>query len=287
LSWFNQCQKSGIPATSILELACVAEDHKTLLCFAFLLYIKCENSEEELLKEKLKTFSNQVGFQWYWLKPYLPKLLMLLLRFIKNEHSPIVREMRMKDVKKNYSLPEHILSTFVENDQQNIIQWLPDFITIIFKTWLEDLCISSLLDSYDSIPLNVTNATNIIKETTLQLREEVDQEGYIEENQEALPDGVQNFFDAVPPPRRNIAPNELWLLQRVQVVVEQFTNQCVNQERTTGLQRKFDQIANLDTYSLFALPEEIRRSIIYCSKSSIVHFINLLYDELYRANRTN
>jgi hypothetical protein len=156
-----------------------------------------------------------------------------------------------------------------------------------FRTWLEDLCISSLLEPYDSIPLDVTIATNIIKETTLQQRERVDQEGYIEVSQEALPDGVKDFFDGVPPSRQNISPNELWLHQRVQVVVEQFMHKGVRQERTNGLQQKFDQIAKLENYSLFALPEEIRRSIIYCSKSSNVHFINHLYDELYRANRTN
>lgn len=281
LSWFNQCQKSGIPATSILELACVAEDHKTLLCFAFLLYIKCENSEEELLKEKLKIFSNQVGFQWYWLNPYLPNILMLLNKFIQNEQSSIVQEMQDKWLL-NLDIEERIqILREGGHFQFRCYQELER----LFKTWLEDLCISSLLDSYNSMPLDATNATNIIKETTLPQRVTVDQEGYIEENQEALPDDVKKFFNAVPPARGNFAPNELWLLKRVQLVVEQFTNQCVNRELTEGLQQKFKEIADLDEYSLFALPEEIRRSIIYCAKSSNAHFINHLYDELAKQQK--
>ena len=72
IGWFNRAQQEDIPASSILELYCTAMDYKALLCLAFQLYVKCsDNDEREILKEKLKNFSNDLAFQWYWLQPYL------------------------------------------------------------------------------------------------------------------------------------------------------------------------------------------------------------------------
>ena len=72
LGWFYRSQKEDIPASSILELLCAAQSYKSLLCLVFQLYVKCTNTEErDLLKAQLKSFSDDLAFQWYWIQPYL------------------------------------------------------------------------------------------------------------------------------------------------------------------------------------------------------------------------
>ena len=68
IGWFDRSQKDDIPASSILELYCTAQNYKSLLCLAFQLYARCDNEEKLIvLKEQLKSFSNDLAFQWYWL----------------------------------------------------------------------------------------------------------------------------------------------------------------------------------------------------------------------------
>ena len=68
LGWFDRSQKEDIPASSILELYCTAQDYKALICLVFQLFVKCtDDNEREILKEKLKysvvtLLFNGIGF---------------------------------------------------------------------------------------------------------------------------------------------------------------------------------------------------------------------------------
>lgn len=83
LGWFYRSQKDDIPASSILELLCAAQSYKSLLCLVFQLYVKCTNTEErDLLKAQLKSFSDDLAFQWYWIQPYLNGMFAQLYSFM-------------------------------------------------------------------------------------------------------------------------------------------------------------------------------------------------------------
>lgn len=97
LGWFYRSQKDDIPASSILELLCTAQSYKSLLCMAFQLYVKCSNTEErDLLKAQLKSFSDDLAFQWYWIQPYLDGMFAQLYSFIDNLTSIPMQEIYIK-----------------------------------------------------------------------------------------------------------------------------------------------------------------------------------------------
>lgn len=79
---------------------------------------------------------------------------------------------------------------------------------------------------------------------------------YIDSNQEYLGEEVALFFNTYNEP--NTFGNEQWLFKRVNAVVAH-----INKE-----------------VDLFAVKDEIRRSIIFCSKSSNRHFIIALNNKL-------
>lgn len=88
LGWFYRSQKDDIPASSILELLCAAQSYKSLLCLVFQLYVKCTNTEErDLLKAQLKSFSDDLAFQWYWVQPYLNGMFAQLYSFMDDPTS--------------------------------------------------------------------------------------------------------------------------------------------------------------------------------------------------------
>ena len=72
IGWFNRTQKEDIPASSLLELVCVAQSPQTLLHLAFLLFMGCGSEEEKMeLQDQLISMSTDLAFQWYWLMPHL------------------------------------------------------------------------------------------------------------------------------------------------------------------------------------------------------------------------
>lgn len=93
LGWFYRSQKDDIPASSILELLCAAQSYKSLLCLVFQLYVKCTNTEErDLLKAQLKSFSDDLAFQWYWIQPYLNGMFAQLYSFMDDPTSIPMQE---------------------------------------------------------------------------------------------------------------------------------------------------------------------------------------------------
>lgn len=263
IGWFDLAQKEGIPASSIFELKCTANSPKALLCLAFQLYVKYRDDVARVsLTDKLKTFSNDLAFQWYWLKPYLANIGCLLNSFMSEDDSQsVIKEMylfwalsREGEDRMKY------LEALSDNEafQEYIVNCLND-VWMQFKTWMEDLCVSSLLERYDHQENEIVNevAKAIIRPQELSQIEVDTDEEYIDEQQGDLGEVVSNFFSKYDE-QGNHSNTEKWLLQRVNAVVNHLNGQV----------------------DLFSQNEEIRRSIIYCIKSNNYRFVIELYRKL-------
>ena len=261
IGWFDRTQKDDIPASSILELYCTAQNYKALLCLAFQLYVKCSNSDErDILKEKLKSFSNDLAFQWYWLQPYLSGIFSQLYNFMSDPKIPAMQEIYIKWAM-NHEGEDMVKYLSALNNEDtymtNIGQCFNDVMTS-FTEWIKELCVSSMVDAYDSPSQGTIRdlAETIIKHPDKICRLEYDENSFIESNQGYLGDEVSKFFEDYAESGK--LGNESWLYKRVNAVVAQ-------------IREKID---------LFSQKEEIRRSIIFCSKSSNQHFIILLNNKL-------
>lgn len=262
LGWFYRSQKDDIPASSILELLCAAQSYKSLLCMAFQLYVKCSNTEErDLLKAQLKSFSDDLAFQWYWIQPYLDGMFAQLYSFIDNPTSIPMQEIYIKWAMTKEEKMSELLAALGNHDiyMQNIGQCLNDFFTS-FTSWIEELCIDSLIDCYESNNLEdiVMMAKTIVKDPKNIIKVEVSENEYIEANQEYLGHDISLFFEQFRESGKY--GNEIWLFKRVNAVA-------------AHIRKEID---------LFSMSDEIRRSIIFCCKSSNSQFIISLNNKLSR-----
>ncbi len=261
IGWFDRSQKEDIPASSILELYCTAQNYNALLCLAFQLYVKCtDNDERDLLKEKLKIFSSDLAFQWYWLQPYVSGLFNQLYSFVPDPMSDTMQKIYVKWAM-NHEADKMIkyLSALNNEDSYmtNIGQCLFDVMGA-FTTWINELCVSSMVDAYGSPSQGTIRdlAETIVNHPDKICRLEYDETSFIESNQGYLGDEVGRFFEDYAESGK--LGNENWLYKRVNAVVAQIRG-------------------NID---LFSQREEIRRSIIFCSKSSNQQFVISLNNKL-------
>lgn len=147
LGWFYRSQKDDIPASSILELLCAAQSYKSLLCLVFQLYVKCTNTEErDLLKAQLKSFSDDLAFQWYWIQPYLNGMFAQLYSFMDDPTSIPMQEVYIKWAMTKEERMNELLSALGNSEMymQNIGQCINEFLTS-FTSWIKELCIESLI----------------------------------------------------------------------------------------------------------------------------------------------
>ena len=263
LGWFYRSQKEDIPASSILELLCASQNYKSLLCMVFQLYVKCTNTEErDLLKAQLKSFSDDLAFQWYWFQPYLNGIFNQLNAFMDAPNSIPMQEIYIKWAITKGKETTELLSALENPDifTHNIGQCLNEVLTL-FTSWIEELCIDSLIDCYESNNLDYTDlmAKTIIKEPNKIIKVEASiEDNYIESNQEHLGQDTEQFFNHFSEPGKS--GNELWLLKRTNAVA-------------AHIRKDID---------LFSMSDEIRRSIIFCCKSSNSQFILSLNNKLSR-----
>ena len=102
-------------------------------------------------------------------------------------------------------------------------------------------------------------AKTIIKEPNKIIKVEASiEDNYIESNQEHLGQDTEQFFNHFSEPGKS--GNELWLLKRTNAVA-------------AHIRKDID---------LFSMSDEIRRSIIFCCKSSNSQFILSLNNKLSR-----
>lgn len=261
IGWFDRVQADDIPVSSILELYCTAQNYKALLCLAFQLYVKCSDADErDILKEKLKTFSNDLAFQWYWLQPHLSGIFNQLYGFMSDPMTPAMQEIYIKwamahtgeDMIKYLSALNEETSYMI-----NIGQCFND-VMISFTEWIDELCVSSMVEAYGSSSEGIIQdlAETMVKNPKGIYRLETSGDGYIESNQDYLGDEVGNFFSNYTEPGK--VGNEIWLYKRVNAVA-------------AHIRKEID---------LFSQKEQIRRSIIFCCKSSNQHFVISLNNKL-------
>ena len=261
IGWFYRTQKEDIPASSILELYCTAQDHNALLYLTFLLFAKCSNNDDrDILKEKLMSFSNDLAFQWYWLQPYLQGVMQQLQNFIGDPTKPSMKDIYIKwAMNQDGNEVMNYLSALnnEENYIQNIVLCLAQVINS-YVEWMNELCISSLLERYNSSPDEITLswAENIIKNPEKILRIDSKKDIFVDFNQDYLGEVVSLFFNQFN--QKGKYGNELWLYKRVNAVA-------------SHLKKGID---------LFSQQDEIRRSIIYCCKSCNEQFIIALNNKL-------
>lgn len=269
IGWFNRAQQEDIPASSILELYCTAQDYKALLCLAFQLYVKCSNNDErEILKEKLKNFSNDLAFQWYWLQPYLSGLFNQLNNFMSDPMTPAMQEIFIKWAMSHEGedMMKYLSALNVEEEYiNNIGQCLYDVLTS-FTDWINDLCVSSLIEAYGYVSHGIVQelAETFIRNPKDISSFELSTDDYIESNQDYLGDEVASFFNNFN--ERGKVGNEMWLYKRVNAVVAHIRKE-------------------IDLFSIKEIKDEIqrdkiRRSIIFCSKSCNRHFVVALNNKL-------
>lgn len=262
LGWFYRSQKDDIPASSILELLCAAQSYKSLLCLVFQLYVKCTNTEErDLLKAQLKSFSDDLAFQWYWIQPYLNGMFAQLYSFMDDPTSIPMQEVYIKWAMTKEERMNELLSALGNSEMymQNIGQCINEFLTS-FTSWIKELCIESLIDCYESNchEAIVLMAETIVKDPKKIIKVDVSEDEYIDANQEYLGHNTSQFFEHFREPGK--CGNEMWLFKRVNAVA-------------AHLRQDID---------LFSMSDEIRRSIIFCSKSSNSQFIISLNNKLSR-----
>lgn len=266
IGWFNRAQQEDIPASSILELYCTAQDYKALLCLAFQLYVKCsDNDEREILKEKLKSFSNDLAFQWYWLQPYLSGIFIQLQNFMSDPMTPAMQDIFIKWAMSHEGedMMKYLSALNVEEEyMKNLGQCLYDVLTS-FTEWIKDLCVSSLIEAYGYVSHGLVEelAETIIKKPKEIRLLELSTDEYIESNQDYLGDEVGTFFNNFN--EQGKVGNEMWLYKRVNAVV-------------AHIRKEIDLFSIKDEIQR----DKIRRSIIFCSKSCNRHFIVALNNKL-------
>ena len=263
IGWVNRTQQEDIPASSILELYCTAQDYKALLCMAFQLYVKCSDGEErDILKERLKSFSNDLAFQWYWLQPYLSGIFNELYNFMSDPISPAMQEVFIKWAMSHEGedMMKYLFAINVEEEYLKYIGQCFNDTLVQFTDWIKELCVSSMIEAYGDVSrgIIVDLAETMIKNPKHIQSIEFKNEDYIESSQDYLGEEVGTFFNLYS--EKGKFGNETWLYKRVNAVA-------------AHMRKEID---------LFSQKEEIRRSIIFCCKSSNKHFIMSLNNKLSR-----
>ena len=144
-----------------------------------------------------------------------------------------------------------------EEYTKNLGQCFNDVLTS-FTEWIKELCVSSLIEAYGYMSQGIIHelADIIIKQPKEISHLEISKDDYIESNQDYLGDEVGSFFNSYN--EQGTVGNEMWLFKRVNAVVAHFRKEI----------------------DLFSIKEEVRRSIIFCSKSCNRHFVVLLNNKL-------
>lgn len=144
---------------------------------------------------------------------------------------------------------------------QNDNDYMKNFMKFLeeFKAWIQDLCVSSLIETYDDV---YNESDKLLAESIIKSSNglcPIDNENdnyYVETNQDDLDEQTKAFFEQYRQPGKSL--NESWLYERVGAVV-------------AHMRKKIN---------LFTLDEKIRRSILYCSKLENHNFIIALNNKL-------
>lgn len=257
IGWYHKVQKEDLPANSLLELECTSKSPKHLLQLAFVLYTECGNNEDrEVLLNQLQSLSIDLAFQWYWVLPYLNGLVALFESFIDTLDNPEFISIYIRWALQQDKQSEYLQAIGGEEFFMNALTCLNSLVKN-FELWIKQLCVSSLLNTYNGRPDEITKevAVNIVLRPKEMMKEEVDSSIYVEHSQDFI-GGASTFFYQYG--GRGANDNEEWLYRRVRAVVAQLEGKL----------------------NLFEQNEAIRRSIIYCNKANLYRFVMALNNEL-------
>ncbi len=259
IGWFHRTQEDDIPASSLLELHCVAQDSRALICLAFQLFAQCDNEEgTDLLAEQMKSFSADLAFSWYWLIPQLKSTMNIIDGFVRDINNNVIRTIFIKwAMRKGEKAIEYLEMLNKEEEYaQNIYPCIMEVLSA-FDKWMKKLCVDSLLDTYDNQSDEPTWAKDIVDSPNALNRIDDRETEYIDVNQDYINEETSDFFNHYPPGQR-VSKNEEWLLKRVNAVAAHIKQDV----------------------DLFTQSGEIRRDIIFCCKSYNKQFIKSLHNKL-------
>lgn len=251
VEWFELIQVESIPASSILELYCLAKDGNSLLTLAFQLYLNCKDDDDrDTLMGQLISMGNDLAFQWYWIRPFSENLLIALNEVIDWE-SPFLKKLYVDwAISHQLNLGEVM---FDISDDNVFFEKITACLTEVlgeFNAWLQDLFASSILDTYGiNNELILNDIANCIAGKEDYIHIDNQDEIFVEENQRLEDTEVNAFFERFSEPGQSY--NEGWLFQRVNAMA-------------AHLNKRID---------LFKESLDIRRSIIFCRKSTPKAFL--------------
>lgn len=251
IDWFNLVHAEGIPASSILELYCLAKNGNGLLTLAFQLYLNCKGDEDrDTLMGQLISMGTDLAFQWYWIRPFC-KNLFVSLNGVIDWRSPFLKTLYVDwAISHQHDLGEVMYDISDDNVFFDKVTLCLTEVLGEFKLWLQDLFATSILDTYDIYNepiLNDVAARIAGKEECIHV--ESFDEVFVEESQSMEDPSVIAFFERFSEPGKS--QNERWLFQRVNAMA-------------AHLNSKID---------LFKESLEVRRSILFCRKSTPKAFL--------------
>ncbi len=265
IGWFNITQKEDLPASSFLDLVCTSRSAESLIKLAFQLYCGANGEEEQnLLLNRLKYFSDDLAFQWYWLLPKLHGIGGLLQNFISDLRNEIILTAYLRKAQQSGNSAEFIMAIPGDKYYEYCLPMLIDMMNK-FSEWMKELCRISMEDAYvkrlrsDIIP----DCINNLIEGKCQ-RYGFDLELAVDVNQWDLDDETKSFF--LPYYQQRFSLNENWLLSRVEIMSKHLKGE-------------------IDLFELFNEKSEtnadkIRRSLIFCYKMTQRNFLFELNNKL-------
>ncbi len=264
LGWYNRIEKDDIPANSLLEFKCLSEDPIALLCLTFQLFAQCSDDEErETLSNQLKTFSNDLAFQWYWLKKHILKVMMNMQQKIGSLENNVVRNIFIQWAMQQENPMQYLTDMNSDSFQLKCLECLASMMTE-YQQWMINLAVESLTDKYeDGEDTMVKEVANEIVNKEKGLCYIDDHEEYFVETRQDRSWKISPFFDKYAEHSWHTEA-ENWLWKRINVAAAHMKGEL----------------------DLFNLPEEVsdgvRRSLIFCSKSCNHKFVIELNNKLAR-----
>ena len=228
-----------------------------------------ETAEEDRdnLDDRLLEMAKDLAFQWYWLLPRINNGLFANLQSFITEDSwksEVITKLFVSRISKidPANLMVHLSNMALGNDdfaaalfQHCLIPLMEDF-----HAWLLKLCDKSMRRPFKDISIDANSEaiiTDIVNKNKLIEVNTRDQEEHLISVNQELDEYTNSFFAMFSIPG-NKSANDIWLLQRVKCVAEQIRG-------------------NMD---LFSLAGSVRRSVIFCYRSTTQHFLIELNNEL-------
>lgn len=283
IDWFNLSQKEDLPASSFLDLVCAARNADSLIKLAFHLYCEADSEEEQkLLIRKLRYFSTDLAFQWYWMLPFMKNIGLAFSQFITDLKCPVIMRMYFRWAQTMENPAEYILAAASEKYYEYAPGLLSQKIQA-FSEWMYKLCKESMKDSYSE---QESDGSDLLINDIIGGKCKLaisDHTRYIHVNQSNLDDSINSFFSQYC--MEGKTKNENWLMSRVWTVsrhlkgeINLFDEIDLTQEISKcpcseGLRLGCSQSEESHLQEAMDKADMIRRSIIYCYKTMQSDFV--------------